>query len=247
MIRFIKNPNLPEGRVVKAICGEIPYEAEKLLIDRGIELIKCSKNTLIDPSISTHADMCVLHLGGSRIVADKDQLELITHLKKLSFAVTETSEKIAGEYPSDIKLNVALFGGNAVGAFRYTESAVLDNITDYKKFDVKQGYSNCSILPVNEKALITDDASIYNALKNAFDVFLIEKGDIVLSGHEYGFIGGASAKISNDEIFFFGDIRKHRSNKEISKFLSIHNCRAVYPENIPLTDVGGLVTLCEYI
>ncbi len=247
MIRFIEDPNLPEGRVVKAICGEIPYEAEKLLIDRGIELLSCSENKLIDPSVSTHADMCALHLGGDIIVVDKAQNELIAQLKKHNFSVIETTEKIAGEYPSDIKLNVALFSGNAVGAFRYTESAVLDNITDYKKFDVKQGYSKCSILPINDNALITDDTSIYNALKNAFNVLLVEKGDITLVGHGYGFIGGASAKISKDEIFFFGDIRNHRSYKEISEFLFLHNCKAVYPENVPLTDVGGMVTLCEYI
>lgn len=247
MMRFIKNPNLPDGRVSKIICGEIPSESEAFFKERDIDILKCQPNTLIDSAISTHADICALHLGENKIVVDKNQNILAEKLRNLDFKVVETGENIVGEYPCDVKLNVALFGKNAVGAFDYNDSAVIDNINDFNKFKVRQGYAKCSLLPVNENAVITDDASIYKTLKKAFDVLLIDKGDIVLDGHEYGFIGGSAGKISKNEIYFFGDISNHRNCKEILEFLSKYSCSAVFPKNVPLIDVGGIVSLCEII
>ena len=78
-------------------------------------------------------------------------------------------------------------------------------------------------------------------------MLLIEKGDIFLSGHDYGFIGGASAKISNKEIFFFGNLENHRNHKEILVFLDKYSCKAIYLKNTPLTDVGGIVSIGEFI
>ncbi len=247
MMRFIKSPNLPGGRVAKIICGDIPREAEIFLEDRKIEILKCEPNLLIDSAVSTHADMCALHFGNNRVIVDKKQTELIAKLTERGFSVIKTKADIAGEYPSDVKLNVALFGRNAIGAFSHSDETVIENISDYNKFEVKQGYTNCSVLPVSENALITDDVSVHKTLKNAFDVLLIDKGDIVLEGHEYGFIGGAAAKISKEGILFFGNLESHRNYKEITDFISKHSCKAISLKNTPLTDVGGIVSLCEYI
>lgn len=247
MMRFIEKPNLPDGRVSRIICGEIPYEIKCFLGKRQVDIIDFEPNSLIDAAVSTHADMCALHIGGNRVVVDKNQTKLISRLQNLGFSVTKTKEDIVGEYPSDVKLNVALFGRNAIGAFSHSDETVVENISYYNKFEVKQGYTKCSVLPVTENALITDDVSVYKTLRNAFDVLLIDKGDIVLEGHDYGFIGGASAKISAGEVLFFGDIKSHRSCKEILAFLDRYNCNAVSFDGLPLTDVGGVVSLCEYI
>lgn len=247
MMRFIKKPNLPNGKLSRVICGEIPGVVEDFFILRKIEILKCEPNLKIDPAVKFHADMCAAHLGGNSIIVDRNQIELIQKLKEYRFNVYETKEEIAGEYPEDIKLNVALFGNNAVGAFRFSDKNLFEAICGFEKFEVKQGYAKCSILPINETALITDDISIYNSLKNSFDVLLVEKGDIRLGGHEYGFIGGASAKISNNEILFFGNLENHRNFKDIIRFIEKHSCKALYFKDVPLTDVGGMVTLCEYI
>lgn len=247
MMRFIEKPNLPDGRVSRIICGEIPYEIKCFLGERRVDIIDFEPNSLIDAAVSTHADMCALHIGGEKVIVDKKQTDLIARLRDLGFSVTKTKEDIAGEYPSDIKLNIALFGKNAVGAFKFSDPAAIENSVEFNCYEVKQGYAKCSVLPVNEKALITDDVSVYKTLRNAFDVLLIDKGDIVLEGHDYGFIGGASAKISAEEVLFLGDIKSHRSCKEILDFLYRYNCSAVSFDGLPLTDVGGVVSLCEYI
>lgn len=247
MMKFIEKPNLPEGMVSRILCGNMPEVVEKFLIQRNTQIIKCEPNLHIDSAVKYHADMCAVHLGGNKIIVGKNQTSLIKNLREWGLSVCETRDIIAGEYPFDVKLNVALFGSIAVGAFIYSDNSLLEAIEGLSKYNVRQGYAKCSILPITEKALITDDPSICNALKNSFDVLLVQKGDIVLEGHEYGFIGGAAAKISKDEILFFGNLRKHRNCDDILAFLGKYSCKAIFFETIPLTDVGGIVSLSEYI
>ena len=66
-----------------------------------------------------------------------------------------------------------------------------------------------------------------------------------MTGHEYGFIGGASALISKDHMIFFGDITGHRSFDKIDRFLKKHGCRYSYLKNHVLTDIGGIVAVEE--
>lgn len=247
MTKFIEKPNLPEKHISRVICGKIPTIFTDFLKKRNIEILFCEDNNDINFSVRNHADMSSVYLGKNKIIVDCKQTSLINKLIDYNFNVVTTKESIKGEYPFDISLNVALFSDNAVGNFKFSDQALIESIESFRKFNVKQGYSKCSVLPISEEALITDDISVYNSVKNAFDVLFIEKGDIFLEGCNYGFIGGASAKISMNEIFFFGDLRLHRNYNEICAFLSKYNCLPVFIENVPLTDVGGLVILNEFI
>ena len=98
---------------------------------------------------------------------------------------------------------------------------------------------------MSDNAVITDDESIYKALcLNGVDTLLISKGDIVLNGHNYGFIGGASYKISESKVLFFGDITKHRDYKKIADFIEKHGCEIIFLD-FPLTDFGGIIPITE--
>lgn len=245
MSNFVENPNLPEGNVSLVVAGEMPAFLQDYLINQNIKIMTCENNSFIDPSVKSHADMSVVHLGRNRVVVDSSQKNLKHLLEFEGFEVISTSSKISGKYPDDVKLNVALFGDKAVGAFKHTDLNLLSYTDIFQKFDVKQGYAKCSILPITENAIITDDESIFRALKNTADTLFVRKGDILLDGHDYGFIGGASAKISKDEVLFFGDIEKHRDADRIMSFLEKHHHTAIFFKDYPLYDIGGLVTLCE--
>ena len=245
MRKFIEKPNLPQGAVSLVISGDMPLFLKNFLESRNIKILTCKNNEFIDSAVKSHADMSAVHIGMDKIIVDKQQQKLIHTLKDEGFNVINSADIISGEYPDDIKLNVALFGNNAIGAFRYSDSNLMLQIESFRKYNVKQGYAKCSVLPLSENALITDDESIYKALKNTADILLVSKGDITLIGHDYGFIGGASCKISRDEILFFGDLRAHRNSAEILSFFDKYNHKAIFFENQPLYDIGGLVTLCE--
>ncbi len=246
MIKHILNPNLPEGKVKKIICGTDDDLILSYFYENGIDVLKNEPNTDIDSSVSKHADMAALNIGEGIIILDKKQIMLRRKLAELGFTVLETAENIKGQYPEDVKLNFSLIGDYAVGNFNYADSVLLQNISAKKLINVKQGYCKCSVLVVDENSVITDDVSICRKMEaGGFDTLLIEKGDIYLEGHEYGFIGGASGKISKNTVVFFGDISIHTDFEKIKKFLREHGCSYACTDNGKLRDIGGFVSLFE--
>ncbi len=246
MMKFIEKPNLPKGKVTTVICGT---EDEKILsyFERnGISVIRNAPNGYIDPSVSTHADMAAIHIGGKQIIIDKNQFLLADKLRKLGATVIENEGDIEGEYPCDIGLNFTFIGKNVFGKFSHADRALLRETEGFEKLDVRQGYCKCSVLVVDEKALITDDEGIHRkALEKGIDSLLVSKGDVSLDGHPYGFIGGASGKITEDTVIFFGDVENHRDFEKIRAFLSSHGCFYECTDKEALRDIGGMIPLCE--
>ncbi len=245
MIKFIEQPNLPQCKVTSVICGELCRELNDYLDSIGIERICIEPNNDIDSSVRYHADMAAIHLGFNKILVGKNQTALAETLRKKAFDVWLSDSEIKGEYPFDIPLNFILFNGKLIGKIDYADNNLIDLTEKIIKINVRQGYSKCSCLIVNENAVITDDESICKALKAiGIDTLLISKGDILLNGHDYGFIGGASCKLSEKEILFFGDITKHKDYKKIAEFIEKHGCRIIYLD-FPLTDFGGILPILE--
>ena len=246
MMKFLLSPNLPSGNVKKIICGTTDRKILDFFFANGIEVISFRQNNNIDVSVSTHADMAALHIGEDRIIIDKYQSELKYSLSDIGFTVFETVDEVNGKYPYDVRLNFTVIGNAVVGNHKYADSKLFELISDKKIIKVNQGYSKCSTLVVNEKVIITDDESIFKKTsENGIEALLISKGDISLDGHEYGFIGGASGKISKDTVVFFGDITKHRDFNQIASFLSEHGCCFVCSDDGPLRDIGGIIPLLE--
>ena len=245
MSKFIEHPNLPRKKVSAVICGELCSELNDFLDSSNIERICIEPNNFIDTAVRYHADMAVLHLGSDKIVIDKNQKHLCDVLLKKGFDVSFSETEIKGEYPRDIALNFAVFGNNFLGKLNCADEALADLTCNLNHIPVKQGYAKCSCLIIEENAIITDDESVYKALlHNGTDVLLIGKGDVRLCGHDYGFIGGASGKISQSEILFFGNITKHRDYKKIADFIEKYDCEMKYLD-FPLTDFGGIVPIVE--
>lgn len=245
MIRFVENANLPESKVAAVICGELCSELNSYLDSINVERLLIEPNKYVDPAVSFHADMAAIHLGEDKLIVDRSQRRLASLLTEKGFSVLFSNEPIKGEYPKDIALNFTVIADKVFGNFSYAEKTLTEQISAFKTVNVKQGYCKCSCLVVNENAIITDDRTIYdNALKNGLDSLFISKGDILLGGHDYGFIGGASCKISQNEILFFGDITVHRDYKKIAGFIEEHGCRII-SLNFPLTDFGGIIPITE--
>ena len=245
MMKFVCNPNLPLNKVKTVICGVLCDELNSYLDSCSIERIVIEANEHIDCAVKYHADMAAIHLGKDEILLDCHQQGLGRILKEKGFSVYFTAKEIKGEYPNDIALNFAVFGENFLGKVDYADESLMKLTQNLKRISVKQGYAKCSCLIVSDNAIITDDESIYKTLiNNGVDVLLISKGDVRLDGHGYGFIGGASCKISSDEVLFFGDITKHRDYKKIADFIEKY-CFKILSLDFPLTDFGGIIPIIE--
>ncbi|MCD8027053.1 MAG: hypothetical protein LUF33_09095 [Clostridiales bacterium] len=114
-----------------------------------------------------------------------------------------------------------------------------------KIVNVNQGYCRCSALVAAENAVITADSAIQNALQeNGADVLKISNGNIVLDGYDYGFIGGAGAKLDNNTLAFFGNIENNPYFPGIYNFCRKYNVKIdIIGKEAPLTDIGGIVKI----
>ena len=246
MMKLIDKPNLPEDKVTTLICGTDDEAILFYFAEKRITVIKNAPNLNIDTAVSTHAYMAAVHLGGENILICKAQTKLKKSLESFGVNVIESENEVEGDYPNDIGLNFAFVGSYIFGNFSYADKILLKATERLERVNVKQGYCKCSVLVLSENAIITDDEGIYRkASEKGIDALLVSKGDIALDGHPYGFIGGASGKISNDRILFFGDVEKHRNFSEISSFLSKHGCSYECTDKGALRDIGGIVSVCE--
>ena len=242
MSDFIRLPNLPEKDVGAVIIGR-HEDIIKRLNSSGIETVVLEDNPDVEPPIRNHADISAFHLGGRRIILDKRQTAAGDKLKRSGFDIRYTEKEIKGGYPNDVRLNCAVIGNRLICGKKGVEPFVSALLLE--KLKVNQGYCRCSVCILNERAFITDDESIYKRTKDIFDVLLIEKGDILLDGKPYGFIGGASAKLSKNEVTFFGSLSCHRNANEIKAFIRKHNMGYAELFDGRLRDIGSVVLISE--
>lgn len=242
---FLRFPNAPEGRVGSLAVGE-RYAAliADALSERGIEVLTLPENPFVDERLASHADLCLLHLGGARFVLSEylgDSAfadRLLAHNAELSFSPNPLSP----QYPYDAAL-CALVLGNAI-FHNSAHTAIVSNDLVH----IRQGYAKCVVCPVDSSAAITSDPGLAAAMeKRGADVLRIAPGHILLPGFDTGFIGGSSFKLSRDTLAFTGRLDEHPDRDEIERFLDSRGVRPLYLTERPIFDIGSAVLLTENV
>lgn len=115
----------------------------------------------ITDGTAAHADLHLLHLGGRKIILSREQCNNAEKLIEMGFDVQVLDTPLGDKYPADVSLNAALFGNYAI----LNPKTVCKNIdfSGRSLIPVRQGYTKCSVVPVTESAIITDDVSIASA------------------------------------------------------------------------------------
>ena len=217
--------------------------AEEFSRKTNIDAIALSPYEALDAPVSTHADMLICRIEDTVFTYNSyynNNVELFLKIKeKYKLVLIDGCKR---EYPHDIKLNVLTVGKNLFGRLDSVAREVLDCAKEngYKLINVKQGYSACSSLVVNENAVITSDIGIYNALiEENIKALLVSTHSISLPGYNCGFIGGAGGVLDN-VAYFFGDIREHADCNKIITFLKSENCTVFSILGGGVYDFGGI-------
>ena len=249
MSHFVQTPNVPKNIVKIGIVSPENRKIINLLEANGIEPIFTQANCYIDKFISNHADINFHHLEGNSFLADISQQALIPIFDQIGAHITISEEAVSGKYPFDCRLNFARVGNKLFGKATICSKELQEHCRSngIERINVNQGYGKCSVCVVNNDAIITDDVTIKKATEAAgIDCLLISKGDIKLSGHPYGFIGGTSTLIDKNKLLFFGNLKQHTNYADIIRFCHTHNCEVVFDERFELTDIGGMIPVLEY-
>ena len=214
----------------------------------NIEVIKIPKCNRVYEAINGHPDIQINVLKNStdnKLIVHKDiskDFRNILEKKNIKYIVSEKS--LDSSYPSDIILNALILKDYFIHTLAYTDENLFNSQISKINVNVPQGYTKCSVLPINENALITSDKGIYKVLKEYdFDILLLPPGDILLPSLDYGFIGGTGGMISNNRIAFFGELDYYKYGNEVKSFLSRHGVSPIYLKKGKLIDRGSLIVL----
>lgn len=231
------------------IIDERMRDIEKRTLQRlGYELIEIKKSTKIYSEISSHVDIFACKVK-NKIIAEKHVYDILKNkLKK--YIIIQGNSVIQNVYPKDINYNVCIVGNKAIHNFKYTDSQIVQELkkNNFELINVKQGYSNCSIVVIDENSIILNDKGLYNSLKDSGlnILFLDYIPDIKLLNEKgnysemNGFIGGAIARI-DDNIVVFGDLNKVDNKSYIRKFIEKKNLNIIDFSGLDVIDYGGII------
>ena len=239
-------PNLPEKKISKAVVSSII--SDKIfnrLCELEIQPLKLYGSMNCDIAVKHHPDLYLINSGESLYHFAKNICSIKGNLLSKYIEVEYPNRK-HNKYPEDVLLNAVFLGDKLICCKKYVHTDILEYAEQNKinTINVNQGYTKCNICIVNDNSIITEDFGIAKKLtENNFEVLLLEKHFVNLPGYQYGFIGGASGKISSDKIAFYGDIKKHPEYKNIYNFLFKRNVEPVSLSYEPLTDYGSLIPI----
>lgn len=195
-----------------------------------------------------HTDLFFNKIGNAVFVSDLIKADFINGKSNFGGYDVRTVSGIKPGYPFEAALN-CFIADNKLFCNPSVISGELLNYSvknGYKTVRLRQGYSKCACAVAGDNAVITEDRGTAEILKkNGIDVLIIKSGEVCLPGFSYGFIGGASFYDSRKKaVYFFGDIKKHKSYNEILDFCNRHgsSIEALGAQE-ELLDLGSAVVL----
>ena len=243
-MKFVKNPNCPENADTVLVAQNTPNSILEGLKHAGINVLFGSYIPYSVKAVSYHIDTQIAYLGDGEFVAYPG---LLDYYKKIfpDAHIISGKSTVHGTYPDDVAYNIASNGKYAIHNFNFTDELIKNKVRG-ERIQVSQGYSKCSLCIVNENSFITEDEGIANILKrHNIDVLKISAGDVLLPGLDYGFLGGASGKISKNILAFCGNISRHRDYNKIYNFCAERNVELLSLSEEKLIDIGSIVPVIE--
>lgn len=189
-----------------AICGFAPDWLIKGFLEYDVNLTSVGRIDALSAPVSHHIDMMALPFPDGTTILTPESEHLSPYFNKIII----TKSHLQPGYPSEALLNAFIFKDTIICNTKTIAPEVLTHAESLGMsiFHVNQGYTNCSISNVCNKAFMTDDRGIFESLLPIEEIpycNLIKKGSVSLPGYPDGFIGGATACIDN-AFFFFGKV-----------------------------------------
>lgn len=243
---YISNPNLPDRKVNTVIIDfRVSEDTIEVLRKNGVEVIKTKKLDCLYDSVSAHPDMQIHHLGKNDFVCEPTVYNYYKeNLKNANIYKGKTFLK--SKYPFDIAYNVLNVRNLVFHNLKYTDPKILEYYEKqkYKFINVKQGYTKCSVLVINENSIITSDKQIAKkALENGLNTLYVDANKIKLKGMSNGLAGGIGGKIDNNTLAIYGDINKLKELSDISNFCDACNVKILSLSHKIPEDFGSIIPI----
>lgn len=232
---------------MSTVC--ISADANRIMKDAlragGHALIEIKAAASVYDAVATHCDIYLCRIGEGLVAAPGQLLLIEEELRRNKLAFYRGESDPGSSYPDNIRYNAAQIGSLFVHNTQYSDPVVLAKADEagLLPVSVKQGYTKCSLVLVDDHSVITADTGISSALKkHDVDILEISQGSVRLAGFPYGFLGGASGRVG-DVIYFNGDLSAHPDFERITAFIQRKGLQPVWFAEYPLTDIGSIIEL----
>jgi len=216
-----------------------PAEARQNLSKYG-ELIEFSTRYITYDAISGHPDIFLTQSDSELIVAPNIPVcyKEILVLNRIRFS--EGDLPVSSKYPQSARYNAVVTDKYVIHNPQISDPYLKQVTADKYKISVKQGYTRCNLIPLNENMMITSNAGIRTALENTgIRTLFANPANILLPGFEHGFFGGACG-IHGGKIFLMGNLDFIDICDELRKFIYRSGLEIIELYRGPLFDGGGI-------
>ena len=214
----IDNPYLPKNKVGVFIA------------DTHIEnavVIKPPSVNILPESMRRHADLGIVIVSCKKAVCPPETCAYYRKaLSPYGFEIFQGKSHLGSNYPQDSAYNVGIVGNKCFLNKNVCDDYLYEILIreDYEIINVRQGYTKCSICPIDENSFITGDISIAKkGIDSGLDVLLISNEGITLPGFSNGFWGGTCGLGAGDELLINGDIDTFPDADKVISFLKKKN------------------------
>lgn len=233
-------PNLPEGKV-SVFIANAPIEGSAVILPPKMEMLP--------PSLSRHADLSIAIVSSKKAVCPPESYAYYkSALSPYDFEIIEGKTHLGCNYPEDSAYNVCIIGKKCFLNKNVCDPTLYDILMSegYEIIFVNQGYTKCSICPIDENTFITADKGIYDkGVEMGFEALLISNEDILLPGYKNGFWGGSCGLGAPDTLLVNGEVENIKSGKLIKEFLNKKGIKIKNLKKGEVIDIGSILPLIE--
>jgi hypothetical protein len=225
---------------ISVIDPKMPDKAKIRLKQMGYYVIEAPLHPQLEKSVKGHPDM-MLFSYGRKVIYEPHLKKIAALLRYNDYECVEGGKLVSSQYPKDIIYDACAVG-NSIIRYKGEIERHIEKLR-CKFLKVKQGYVKCSVVPIDNKHIITSDKGIYDKWiasdRHACSLH-IRHGYIKLPGYKTGFIGGASG-VHKDRVFFIGALKNHPDGSAIKDFIKKRGKKIVELYDGPLYDAGSIL------
>ncbi len=220
--------------------SRIPRQALKSLTNYG-EVIEVFSNRIVYQGISGHPDIFFCRTGKGLIYAPNTPQYLIQKLTEKKVTLIPGRAKLEKKYPATAMYNALVSDRVIIHNPSVTDPGLAEMTVDLERIDVRQGYTRCNTVALNDNRFITSDRGIESVLlQRGMDVLYVNPETVVLPGFPHGFFGGTCG-IFDQTLFLIGSLDHFPESKKLKSFLKDENIIELCGG--PLFDGGSLIFL----
>lgn len=215
-------------------------EPAKITLKKYGQVVEFFSENICYEAISGHPDIFMTQVDGRLIVAPNLPEVFQNLLSKNKISFTKGEKPVGSKYPETSFYNAVVTDKYLIHQTRQADDSIQLKCLQKTKISVKQGYTRCNLIALNDERMITSDQGIYQQLsKNGIETLFVDPRGIVLPTFDHGFFGGTCG-ISGNKLFVNGNLRFFSEGKSVRSFIEDAGMEIVELYKGPLYDGGGI-------